>query len=106
MTNEEIYYAVIIFLILFIPVLIFRLVFARKCNSCKKYRAMKETNKELIEEKPTTIIKELKERDGEGKIIKTKEIAIPGTKYIYRHHQECKFCGYTTSFLKTITKAD
>jgi len=75
-------------------ILITRYRYKRKCDSCKKWNAMRKTRKECVDEKPTVIIEERKMKNSKGEVIRTWEDSVPATIYYYRTHRKCKHCGY------------
>ena len=68
--------------------------YKRKCDSCKKWNAMRKTSKECVDEKPTGITEERKMKNSKGEVIRTWEESVPATVYYYRTHRKCKHCGY------------
>jgi hypothetical protein len=79
-----------------------------KCDECGKWGSLKIIKTETVEKIPSTIIKTLNERvkNSKGETIrtKTKEIAVPATKYKYKVYRQCVNCNQVYTHLESETK--
>lgn len=101
-------YLYILISIVFLIILYYR--FKRRCPKCGKWGVMKVIDKELIEEKATSIKKILKEetKNAKGEVTKTvnREVVVPGTKRTYKVYRKCKKCGEIVVHLETNVEED
>jgi hypothetical protein len=68
--------------------------YKRKCDSCGKWNSMKVVNKELVDKKSSTVTEKRKVRDSQGNTLRSYEVDVPATVYIYHIHRCCKHCGH------------
>ena len=74
--------------------------FRKRCRNCGKWWAMKIIRKRLVDEKASWIKKEFKDKTRDGRIIRTREEAVPATVYTYRIDRQCKHCGHEDYLIK------
>lgn len=99
--DEPIYYLMIITLLATLLVASVNIYFySRQCKSCKKWDALRVISKEIIDEKPSHKAKTLRERNGKGEVIATKEVIVPSTIYTYLIHKKCRFCERVMEYTK------
>lgn len=72
--------------------------FSNRCKSCKEWNALEIISKEVIDKKPSHIMKTLNEKNSKGEVIRTKEVTVPSTKYTYLIHKKCIFCEEVTKY--------
>lgn len=68
--------------------------FNSRCKQCKKWGALREYSKELIDTTESNIVKITKTTNGQGKVTSRKENLVPATVYQYKVIEECKYCGH------------
>ncbi|MDR2720678.1 MAG: hypothetical protein LBB15_00095 [Puniceicoccales bacterium] len=90
-TEKTVIWSIVLFSIF---LLITRYRYKRKCDGCKKWNAMRKTQREYIGEKPTTIVEERTKKNSKGEVISSWEVDVPATIYYYHTHRKCKHCGY------------
>lgn len=78
--------------------------YKRKCKECGRWYAMKITDEEVVDRVSASVKKTIKEKNGQGEIIKTKEIYIPATKTKYLVTETCKYCGHEKRYYNSETK--
>jgi CHAT domain-containing protein len=93
---------ILIIVIVFICIIV--RMYRRKCRQCKKWNAMKRVRKELVDEKPSTIVKNRTKKNGKGEVICTYQVDVPATTYHYHIHRQCKHCGYKDYKTKSETR--
>ncbi len=72
---------------------------SKKCKKCGQWNAMHVVEKELVKETPTHKIKTLKDTNKEGKVIRTREVTVPATKYTYHIYEQCSFCSEIKDYI-------
>ncbi len=98
---------VAIFIYLALAALILYIVYRRystKCEECGKWNAMKISSETVIERLESHVVKTLRDKDGKGNVIHTKEVTVPATKFRYRVTETCKYCKHETSYITSETK--
>lgn len=75
-----------------------------RCKDCGRWYAMKITDEEVVDRVSASVKKTIKEKNGQGEIIKTKEVYIPATKTKYLVTETCKYCGHGKSYYTSETK--
>lgn len=87
-------------IMLFISLSIVMSGFRKRCRNCGKWWAMKIIGKKLVDEKASWIKKEFKDKTRDGRIIRTREEAVPATVSTYRIDRRCKHCGHEDYLIK------
>ena len=73
-----------------------------QCKNCKKIFALKKKSSTFVKEENISIMVELKEKDRNGEVTRTREDYIPGVRKFYDELYVCKYCGHET--IKRTTK--
>ena len=77
-----------------------------KCPHCKVRGGVQRTGSKEIVCRPTTVFKTLETKDRNGNVIRTEEVAIPGTYHEYMNYYVCKNCGEEWSQIKSYSVED
>ena len=75
-----------------------------RCKACGKWGKMKIYERKLVDQKECLIPKTIKHKNGQGQVLRTQEVMVPGTTYTYHHHRRCKSCGFEDYTIKNKKK--
>ena len=76
-------------------------IYSRKCPKCSKWNAMKNIGSEIVDEKASTIKRQSRVKDSNGKVIRTEDVYVPATTTTYKMWRKCKYCGFENYKIKT-----
>ncbi len=65
----------------------------RRCKSCKKWFAMKETEKNLVGKEDIQVFERLTQPHVKGAVEKMVDRFVPGERLFYEVTYRCRFCG-------------
>lgn len=85
----------LIFGVFIIIMIIFAVIFNSRCPKCKKNRAMKEMERNIIREGKISKLEEHKTYNKKGEVTGSREERVYGTRIWYSVKYQCKYCGYT-----------
>lgn len=75
-----------------------------RCTSCKKWGAMQEINRELVDERASSMKKTSTVKDKRGNAIFTYDNYVHATTYTYHIHRRCKYCQHEDYLVKKTKK--
>jgi uncharacterized protein YxeA len=96
----------ILILVVIAIIVIAVLVFSTRCPKCRKFFALVKIKKDCYEQKASHITKKFQDRNKDGKVIRTREVAVPATTYYYKITYKCSYCGFQEIRNKEETKAN
>ncbi len=65
----------------------------RRCETCGKWFAMKETEKTLVGKEDIKIFERLTQPHLKGQVEKVVDRFVPGERFFYDVTYRCRFCG-------------
>lgn len=77
----------------------------KRCPFCKKRHALKMVKSEVISQEDVSVLKEMKIRNNQRNETGSVEQYIPGVKTTYKEYYTCKYCGKTSTQMRTEKKA-
>lgn len=66
--------------------------FKKRCGQCKKWGAMQEYSRELMDTKDSTIVKITQTWNKDGEVTSSRENLVPATLYKYKVIEICAYC--------------
>ena len=81
--------------------LIYKIYRFRRCPDCHGWNQLRLVEKEIVDEKPTSVTEERQMKNSKGEVIRTYEVEVPATRYEILKTYRCKNCGSefeTTSY--------
>lgn len=78
--------------------------YSDRCIECERWSAIEEVSRKCIDKILSHKKKTLTRKDSSGKVISTREVIVPATKYTYNIHDKCKYCGYAVNYIETVTR--
>lgn len=93
-SNGSIWSAIFFIIALWIAFKIIGSGHKNKCNNCKKWFAMREIGKDLIDTLRSHVVKERTMKNSKGEVIRRWEESVPATVYKYHTYRKCTHCGY------------
>lgn len=77
----------------------------KRCPLCKKRHALKMVKSEVISQEDVSVLAEAKIRNNQRNETGSVEQYIPGVKTTYKEYYTCKYCGKTSTQVRTEKKA-
>ena len=77
----------------------------KRCPFCNKRHAMKLVKSEVVSQENVSVLAEAKIRNSQRNETGTVEQYIPGVKTTYKEYYTCKYCGKTSTQVRTEKKA-
>lgn len=77
----------------------------KRCPFCKKRHALKMVKSEVISQEDVSVLAEAKIRNNQRDTTGSVEQYIPGVKITYKEYYTCKYCGKTSTQVRTEKKA-
>ena len=96
--NPGIIVLVVMFIIFLVALGIWASGRPPKCEYCGERGGLEVLSSEEIDSDPTTVTETLEEKDEDGNVIRTKEVALPGTCHVYHVIKHCKLCDKTWEY--------
>ena len=77
----------------------------KRCPFCNKRHALKLVKSEVVSPENVSVLAEAKIRNSQRNETGTVEQYIPGVKTTYKEYYTCKYCGKTSTQVRTEKKA-
>lgn len=77
----------------------------KRCPFCKKRHALKMVKSEVMSKEDVSVLAEAKIRNSQRDTTGSVEQYIPGVKTTYKEYYTCKYCGKTSTQMRTEKKA-
>ncbi len=99
-TLDNMLFGLMIISFLFTAVMIYGLT--KICESCGSWFAMEVKSEELINEKPSHIIKTLETTNRKGEVIAKQRVSVPATIYTIHVTEICTYCQQRVEYDKNL----